>query len=56
MNWNDKAKEIAVTIIDKMENGVVGSYTRDDVLRGLHEAAIEGMKHECDNWVLRRTK
>lgn len=56
MNWSDKAKEIAKEILDKMENGVVGSYTRDDVLHALQKAAIDGMAFECDNWVLKRQK
>lgn len=55
MNWNDKARLIAEELLDKMEDGVC-SYTRDDVLRGLQQAAIKGMVFECDNWVLKRTK
>lgn len=56
MNWSEKAKEIAEELLDKMENGVVGSYTRDGVLNALQKAAIDGMAFECDNWVLKRTK
>ncbi len=50
MNWNDKAQEIAETILAKIEDGVVSSYTRDDVLNGLREAAMQGIKYECDAW------
>lgn len=50
MNWNDKSAEIAIRILDKMENGVLNSYTRDDVLKGLREAALSGMEFECDAW------
>lgn len=56
MNWSDQAKQIADEILEKMENGVVGSYTRDDVISGLCKAAMQGMAFECDNWVLKRTK
>ena len=51
MNWTDKANKIAEQILEEMENGVVCSYTRDDVITGLKKAAIEGMKFECDNWL-----
>lgn len=51
MNWSDKANEIAYEILEEMEDGVVSSYTRDDVIAGLKKAAIEGMKHECNNWL-----
>ena len=53
MNWNDKAQEIAKAILEKMEDGVLNSYTRDDVLNGLREAALQGIKFECDCWVLK---
>ncbi len=56
MNWNDKAQQIAEELLEKMEDGVVCSYTRDDVLRGLQQAAIKGMAFECDNWVLKRQR
>lgn len=54
MSWNEKATEIAETILEKMEDGVVNSYTRDDVLNGLKEAALKGIQYECDCWVTRK--
>lgn len=54
MNWNDQSTKIANDILEKMEDGTVGSYTRDDVIAGLKKAAYMGMQFECDNWVLRR--
>lgn len=56
MNWSEKSKEIAVDLLEKMEDGIVGSYTRQDVLDYLQKAAYIGMRFECDNWVLKRTK
>ena len=54
MSWNDKSKEIAVELLDKMEDDIIGGYTRQDVLDYLAKAAYMGMQHECDNWVLKR--
>ena len=48
MSWNEKSLEIAKDILEKMENGVLNSYTRADVLNGLKEAAMQGMAYECD--------
>ena len=56
MSWSEKSKEIASELLDKMGGGIVGSYTRQDVLDYLAKAAYMGMQHECDNWVLKRTK
>lgn len=56
MNWREKSQKIAVELLDKMEDGIVGSYTRQDVLDYLAKAAYMGMQHECDNWVLKRTR
>ncbi len=56
MSWNEKSKEIAEVILDKMEKGAQNSYTRDDVLNGLREAAMQGMAYECENWVLKRQR
>lgn len=56
MNWREKSHEIASELLDKMEDGIVGSYTRQDVLDYLAKAAYMGMQWECDNWVLKRTK
>ncbi len=50
MNWNEKSKEIAEQVLEEIENGVVNSYTRDDVLRGLQKAAMMGLEYECDAW------
>lgn len=55
MKWEAKAKEIADEVLDEMERGVVGSYTRDDVISGLRNAARLGMEWELENWVLQRT-
>lgn len=52
MNWSEKAQKIAEEILDEMEGGIVSSYTRDDVIAGLKKAAIEGMKFECENWLI----
>lgn len=54
MNWQEKSKEIAVELLDKMEDGVVSSYTRQDVLAYLQKAAYMGMRWECENWCLKR--
>ena len=54
MNWREKSQEIAVELFDKMEDGIVGNYTRQDVLDYLSKAAYMGMEWECDNWVLKR--
>ena len=56
MNWQEKSHEIASELLDKMEDGIIGSYTRQDVLDYLAKAAYMGMRWECDNWVLKRTK
>ena len=48
MSWTEKSKEIAVEVLDKMEKGAQNSYTRDDVLNGLREAAMQGMVYECN--------
>lgn len=56
MNWSEKSKEIADSLIEKMDSGIVGSYTRQDVLDYLQKAAYMGMQHECDCWVLKKTK
>lgn len=56
MNWREKSQEIAVELLEKMEVGIVGSYTRQDVLDYLAKAAYMGMQWECDNWVLKRIK
>jgi len=54
MNWNEQATQIAEDILDEIEDGIVCSYTRDDVKAGLKKAAYLGMQFECENWVLRR--
>ncbi len=49
MNWSEKSKEIADAILKKMENGIIsGTLTREEILNGLREAAMQGMAHECD--------
>lgn len=49
MNWSEKSKEIADAILKKMENGISGtSFSREEILNGLREAAMQGMAHECD--------
>lgn len=55
MKWEAKAKEIADEVLEEMEGGIVGSYTRDDVISGLRKAARLGMEWELENWVLQRT-
>lgn len=54
MKWRNKAKEIANELMDKMEHGIVGSYTRSDVYESLQKAALQGMEWELENWVLKR--
>lgn len=54
MNWSDKSKEIALQLMEKMEDGIVGNYTRQDVIDNLKKAAYMGMEWECDNWTLKR--
>ena len=54
MNWREKSQEIAVELLDKMEDGIIDNYTRQDVLDYLAKAAYMGMEWECDNWVLKR--
>jgi len=54
MNWREKSEEIAVGLLEKMEDGAGGSYTRQGVLDYLKKAARMGMQFECDNWVLKR--
>lgn len=56
MNWTEKSKEIAVDILEKMEGGTDGNLTRQEVLDCLQKAAYMGMQHECDNYILKRTK
>ncbi len=56
MNWSEKSKQIAAELLGEMEDGVINPDTRADFLQVLEQAAIKGMKYECDNWVLRRTK
>ena len=48
MAWKEKSQEIALEILERIENGVLNSYTRADVLHALEEAAIKGMEYECD--------
>ena len=54
MNWREKSHEIASELLDKMGDGIVGSYTRQNVLDYLAKAAYMGMQWECDNWCLKR--
>ena len=54
MKWRNKAKEIADELMDEMERGVVGSYTRSEVYESLQKAALAGMEWELENWVLKR--
>lgn len=56
MNWSEKSKQIAVELLEEMEDGVINPPSREDFLQVLEQAAIKGMRYECDNWVLRRTK
>ena len=54
MNWTEKANEIAERII-KREIGqkrISQTCELEHLSRLLAESAIEGMKHECDNWLL----
>lgn len=56
MNWTEKSKEIAVGLLEKTEGGIVGNYTRRQIVECLQKAAYKGMQYECDNWILKRTK
>ena len=54
MNWTDKANEIADKTINSIEDGLGRNYTKEDVINALRNAALEGMKWECENWVRTR--
>lgn len=51
MNWHDKAEEIAQKIAQSASKASGGTITRPELIKRLQEAAIEGMKHECDCWM-----
>lgn len=55
MNWTEKSKEIAVGILEKMEDEINGNLTRQEVLDCIQKAAYKGMQHECDCW-MKKTK
>lgn len=56
MNWTEKSKEISVGLLENMEGRTDSNLTRQEVLDCIQKAAYMGMQHECDNWVLKRTK
>lgn len=71
MSWKDKAKEIAEKICNvealkemDIESNIIYdedgrldlNYIRDAILPMIEKAALDGIKYECDNWVLQRTK
>lgn len=54
MNWTEKANEIAERIIEREigQKRISPDCELEHLSRLLAESAIEGMKHECDNWLL----
>lgn len=54
MKWKEKSCQIADEIIRKIGQGAPKTYTREEVLEALRQAAMKGMMWECENWVLKR--
>lgn len=54
MNWTDKASEIAQSLAAKRLSKLEGSQHWPIIVNTLMEAAMEGFRYECDNWVLQR--
>jgi hypothetical protein len=48
MAWNDKAKQIAEQVYDKMHKET--STDKEHLLEMLEKAALTGMEYECDEW------
>ena len=51
MSWTNKSNEIADAIISKMEVDQNSSFSREQILIALRNAALDGMKHACDCWI-----
>lgn len=54
MTWYDKSTEIAANLASKRLSCLKGSEHWERIIDALREAALEGIRYECDSWVLKR--